>query len=112
MNSNTVRHKLCNIFLLKWGFFCLLRCDNKTKVGQNLAFTSWSSGFPDYSITEFVTWWNDEKEDYTYNDGSCTGVCGHYTQVSLLSLVIRAPGSICKSVGFKLYCELCIEINF
>jgi len=25
--------------------------------------------------------WHDEHEDYTYDDGSCGAVCGHYTQV-------------------------------
>ena len=54
------------------------RCDGVTSVGQNLYMGGASLGT---NITRFIQLWNDEKKDYTYSDGSCSKVCGHYTQV-------------------------------
>lgn len=45
-------------------------------VGENLYA---STG--DFSADGPVQAWYNEQEDFTYSDLSCSGVCGHYTQV-------------------------------
>ncbi|KAJ8045233.1 GLIPR1-like protein 1 [Holothuria leucospilota] len=48
-------------------------------VGQNI----WAgSGTTDtWNLFDMVKSWADEKEFYDYNSNSCSGVCGHYTQL-------------------------------
>ena len=35
--------------------------------------------------------WDAEKSDYTYSSQTCTGVCGHYTQVGTRTRVVSLP---------------------
>jgi pathogenesis-related protein 1 len=44
--------------------------------GENL-FATTGTGTPAYA----VKLWVDEKQNYNYANNSCSGVCGHYTQV-------------------------------
>lgn len=46
-------------------------------VGENIAA---GSGPTDY--INFIRLWFDEESSYSYNFNSCSGVCGHYTQVA------------------------------
>ncbi|XP_071172259.1 GLIPR1-like protein 1 [Mytilus edulis] len=46
-------------------------------VGENLYVTTSSTGYLDKSVAS----WVNEKKDYDYASNSCSGVCGHYTQV-------------------------------
>ena len=46
-------------------------------VGENLYITS----APTVDYTSVVRNWFDERKDYNYRTGSCSGICGHYTQV-------------------------------
>ena len=50
-------------------------------VGENLAM--FSSGWPTSSLVEatLTNWVENEMSDYDYASNSCSGVCGHYTQV-------------------------------
>ena len=51
-----------------------------TSVGENLAAgTADPADFPG-----FVQNWHDEVQDYNFKANSCSGVCDHYTQVSVL----------------------------
>lgn len=45
--------------------------------GENLF---WGSG-TSYTAEQVVQAWYSEKQYYTYSTNTCTGVCGHYTQV-------------------------------
>lgn len=47
------------------------------KHGENLA---WASG-KEMEPSEVVDDWYSEIKDYNYSKNSCSGVCGHYTQV-------------------------------
>ena len=55
--------------------------------GENLYKATpimWSDGrreLQDKSPKEVIDSWGNEIEDYSYSDNSCSGVCGHYTQV-------------------------------
>lgn len=51
--------------------------NNKKKYGENLA---WAGG-QEFSSLDPVQMWYDEIKDYDYKNNSCSGVCGHYTQV-------------------------------
>ncbi|CAG2251435.1 GLIPR1-like protein 1,Glioma pathogenesis-related protein 1 [Mytilus edulis] len=46
-------------------------------VGENLYVTTSSYGY----LEKGVASWDNEKKDYDYASNSCSGVCGHYTQV-------------------------------
>lgn len=48
-------------------------------VGENLYITSSSN----VNYTAYVRSWFDERDVYNYETDSCSGVCGHYTQVRL-----------------------------
>lgn len=50
-------------------------------VGENLAL--FSSGWPTSSLvaSTLTNWVENEMSDYNYAANSCSGVCGHYTQV-------------------------------
>lgn len=51
-------------------------------VGQNLYIRYYSKGGqPAPSAAVPIQKWYDEASQYTYADRSCSGVCGHYTQV-------------------------------
>lgn len=46
--------------------------------GENLSVNAppgWQTG------TDVVEGWAEEAEDYDYGSGTCSGVCGHYTQI-------------------------------
>jgi hypothetical protein len=45
-------------------------------------FNTGSSGYLESGVAS----WVNEKEDYTYSTNSCSGVCGHYTQVNRFSV--------------------------
>jgi uncharacterized protein YkwD len=45
--------------------------------GENLA---WASG-KELEADEVIKMWYDEIKDYNYDFNTCSGVCGHYTQV-------------------------------
>ena len=45
--------------------------------GENLYWGAGRSATP----TDVVNSWGSEVENYNYNDNSCNGVCGHYTQI-------------------------------
>jgi len=65
-----------------WKHSFLTTCDGQKSVGQNLYMIGGGSSPPtNYDISKFIEKWYNEKKDYSYNDGSCSGVCGHYTQV-------------------------------
>ncbi|MCI5211363.1 MAG: SCP-like extracellular [Candidatus Electrothrix sp. ATG2] len=55
--------------------------------GENLFIASplsWSDGrseMQDITPQEVTDSWGDEIKEYHYADNSCSGVCGHYTQV-------------------------------
>lgn len=46
-------------------------------LGQNLHYT----GLSEINIRGSINSWFKEKEDYNFEDNSCDGMCGHYTQV-------------------------------
>ncbi|XP_052061749.1 GLIPR1-like protein 1 [Mytilus californianus] len=46
-------------------------------VGENIYVTTSSYGYLDSGVAS----WVNEKKDYDYASNSCSGVCGHYTQV-------------------------------
>ncbi|XP_070848598.1 glioma pathogenesis-related protein 1 [Chaetodon trifascialis] len=48
-----------------------------TSVGENI-WTGYPSSF---DVTRAIKRWVDEKQYYDYGNNSCTGDCGHYTQV-------------------------------
>lgn len=51
-------------------------------VGQNLYIRYYSkAGQPAPSAAVPIQKWYDEASQYKYADRSCSGVCGHYTQV-------------------------------
>jgi pathogenesis-related protein 1 len=60
---------------------------SKNGYGENLYKASplmWSDGrrgFQDKTPREVTDSWGDEIKDYNYEKNSCSGVCGHYTQV-------------------------------
>ena len=46
-------------------------------IGENLYWYSAPNGNPINAVTS----WASERADYNYANNSCTGVCGHYTQI-------------------------------
>ncbi|XP_069113964.1 peptidase inhibitor 16-like [Argopecten irradians] len=48
-------------------------------VGENIFLSSYYNG--KYTVDR----WASEESDYTYSSNSCSGVCGHYTQVAWAS---------------------------
>lgn len=46
-------------------------------IGENLYWSSAPNGNPVNAVTS----WASERTDYNYANNSCTGVCGHYTQI-------------------------------
>ena len=64
-----------------------LSCDDNCScsgngAGQNL-YVSWTSGDSiEVDPAKAVKSWYEEIHDYEYSTGSCSKVCGHYTQVS------------------------------
>ncbi|VDN15993.1 unnamed protein product [Dibothriocephalus latus] len=47
--------------------------------GQNIGATS---GSEQTTVSEVLKLWYDENEKYNYVNNSCSGICGHYTQVN------------------------------
>jgi pathogenesis-related protein 1 len=56
---------------------CGMKHRTEGKYGENLA---WASGMI-LTPESVVKMWHDEEKNYTYSNNSCSGVCGHYTQV-------------------------------
>lgn len=66
----------------EWADACVFEHDSGF-FGENL-FASASSADNVDNIEELISGvqnWYDEHENYTYDSNSCSGVCGHYTQV-------------------------------
>ena len=57
------------------------------RYGENLYWASpvnWSDGHTEVqkvSEAEVVDAWGSEQKDYNYRNNSCSGTCGHYTQI-------------------------------
>ncbi len=64
-----------------------LRHSNRQNVGENLFYASakvWSDGrreAQNVTESEVVDSWASEKKNYDYSNDSCSGICGHYTQI-------------------------------
>lgn len=56
---------------------CAFKHSYTKGLGENLFMGT--TGY--YGPTEVVNSWGNEIEDYNYEKNSCSGVCGHYTQV-------------------------------
>ncbi len=56
---------------------CAFKHSHTPNLGENLFMGT--TGF--YGPREVIDAWGNEIKDYNYDDNSCTGVCGHYTQV-------------------------------
>ncbi|UXI69830.1 CAP domain-containing protein [Tahibacter amnicola] len=50
-------------------------------LGENLNAAAQTVGFPGNQETASVTNWASEAAQYNYAANSCSGVCGHYTQL-------------------------------
>lgn len=63
------------------------RHSNREGFGENLFYASakvWSDGrreIQEVTESEVVNSWAGEKKNYDYSENSCSGVCGHYTQI-------------------------------
>lgn len=53
-------------------------------VGENI----WTGTATIFSVDEALSDWFNEVSSYDFNTNSCTGMCGHYTQVSLTCPVV------------------------
>ncbi len=51
-------------------------------VGQNLYVTTGSESQPP-DAQKVSKYWHDEVKNFNFEDDTCTGTCGHYTQVCL-----------------------------
>jgi len=56
---------------------CAFEHSHTKGLGENLFMGT--TGF--YDPKEVVDAWGNEIKDYNYDDNSCSGLCGHYTQV-------------------------------
>jgi len=56
---------------------CAFKHSGAKGLGENLFMGT--TGY--YDPTDVINSWGEEIKNYTYNDNSCSGVCGHYTQV-------------------------------
>ncbi|XP_071959658.1 GLIPR1-like protein 1 [Antedon mediterranea] len=55
---------------------------NSNEYGENLAFSTLPfTGNIENLFKAGLKAWHDEVDDYKYNTGECSGVCGHYTQM-------------------------------
>ncbi|MEO0602829.1 MAG: CAP domain-containing protein [Myxococcota bacterium] len=59
-----------------WARGCRFVHSEGTGFGENLYVASWAA-----SLEEAVDSWASEDAFYDYADNSCSGVCGHYTQI-------------------------------
>ena len=57
---------------------CIFAHDAQNKWGENL-YANWPPSSAD--AQEVVQGWASEKSDYNYANNSCSGMCGHYTQL-------------------------------
>lgn len=64
-----------------WANNCIMaHADNLGELGEGENWTAWSAA-GNLPGEDVVIGWADEAADYNYADNSCSGVCGHYTQV-------------------------------
>ncbi|MCB0497823.1 MAG: hypothetical protein KDC79_16900 [Cyclobacteriaceae bacterium] len=56
---------------------CAFKHSHNPNYGENLFMGT--TGF--YGAKDVVDGWGNEVKDYNYEKNSCSGVCGHYTQV-------------------------------
>jgi len=56
---------------------CAFKHSRTKGLGENLFMGT--TGF--YNPKDVVDSWGNEIENYNYEDNSCSGVCGHYTQI-------------------------------
>jgi len=54
---------------------------NGASLGENLGWAVGSQPSVVDPVVSSVTSWDNERSDYNHSTGSCTGVCGHYTQI-------------------------------
>lgn len=54
---------------------------NAASLGENLGWAVGSQPSVVDSIVASVVSWDNERDDYNHSNGSCTGMCGHYTQI-------------------------------
>lgn len=50
-----------------------------TPVGENI----WTGTATIFSVDAALSDWFNEVKSYNFNTRQCSGICGHYTQVSL-----------------------------
>ncbi|MBT8492607.1 MAG: hypothetical protein KJO07_06070 [Deltaproteobacteria bacterium] len=58
------------------GIAGLIDHNPSTPYGENIA-----GGSTLRAVEQLFAQWYDEKADYDYASGSCSGICGHYTQI-------------------------------
>ena len=63
-------------------------------VGENLAIASGHGD--DYNF--LFNLWNNERNNYDYNTGTCDKVCGHYTQVSNPLIAFTEYSILCRCI--------------
>ena len=70
-------------------------------VGENLAITN----APNVNYTGMVRSWYDENRDYSYQSNSCRSgaVCGHYTQVIVISVSFLCSYCTCTHLLYMYY---------
>lgn len=75
-----------------------------TPVGENI----WTGTATIFSVDAALSDWFNEVSSYDFNTNSCTGMCGHYTQVSLtcpmvynvmVSQKVQGLGTDCFGTG-------------
>jgi len=59
-----------------WAEGCRFVHSQAPDLGENLYVASWAA-----SLDEAVSSWASEASQYDYGTNSCSGVCGHYTQI-------------------------------
>lgn len=66
------------------------------QLGENIM---WGTG--QYTPNYVVTYWASEKTNYTLATNSCTGVCGHYTQIVWANtLRVGCGTALCNGTTF------------
>lgn len=84
-------------------FSLRIRCDGK-RAGQNMYLQSPVSSIKDFNMTAVLDSWYSEKKDYDYATGSCSKVCGHYTQVCLHQWWCHSNETSYKTLSNHLIC--------
>lgn len=100
-----------------WADVLAVRCDNdqnphstdRGNVGENIY---WSIGLETTGST-ITEAWASEVADYNYADNSCSGVCGHYTQIVWRSTTELGCGrGVCPDGGEWWVCHYAPAGNY